>query len=155
MNIRDVHTSLASILDGLAITEPVGIQIVRVWPFLPPENTTIAEPTIVMYYDLTRTDFQPGGMVQQDYDIHLELYATRALVDRHVGAAIASSFMDELVTVFSAHQRLGGAVQVVRDLRGNPSGQGTMTILENAHVGWVGLDLVIPITLKDTRTRAA
>lgn len=155
MNIRDVHLALAEILTGLAITEPATMEITRVWPFIPPANQAIVERTIVLWYDLTRVAFGTNGLVVQEYDIHMNLFGARAEVDVNKGAEIASAFLDALVTLLSSKTRAGGVVDVIRDLRGAEPGQGTMARLSWGNVPFIGLNLVIPITLTDTRERGA
>lgn len=158
MNIRAVHTALADIIKDLEITEPVPMDVKRVWPYVPAMNQSLVSgdiPTAIVTHDMTGTKFYPNGQVEQNFDMHVQFFAASSSMQASTGAEIANAFLDELVTALSAHQRLESAVSVVRDLRGSSVTGGTVTLLEWNGDGFVGLDLIIPVTLRDTRTRSA
>lgn len=155
MDIGAVHTKLVSLMTGLAITAPVAMTVRQVWPYTPPARIMIDPPSIIFWHDLTDAKFEPGGMVEQQYNIHLQLFATKADVEANVGAAIALAFLDAIFTRISAHVTLEGVAQVVRGMRGGNQEGGTLTVFTRNAIPYVGLDLILPITLKDVRTRGA
>lgn len=155
MNIGAVHSYLAGLLEGIAVTDPVPRSIVKVWPYIPPARATVADmATAMLTWDLVEVTFG-SAFLKQQYEVRLQLFAAKASVDGDIGAAIASSFMPPLVNLLTQHQRLGGNVAVINGFRGTTQGHGTLVRLEWAGVGYLGLDLTIPITLMDTKENAA
>lgn len=155
LKIRDVHTALATLVGGLSIEEPVVKAMRTVYPYVPPANQSIVPPTAIVMHDLTSCRFLSGGMVQQDYDMHIQVFIAKGAAILNVNADIANAFLDELVTALSNSVRLGGVVDLVRELRGSGEQRETLALLEWGGETYVGLDLVIPIQLTDTRPRAA
>jgi hypothetical protein len=155
VNIDAVHTALAELVADLTITAPYPATVKRVWPYAPPIKTIVEVPGAILNHDLTEVKFLPGGMVEQQYDMHLQFFAASADVEAHIAAAAANAFLDALITALSTHVRLEGVVQVVRGMRGAAAGGGTIVTFERSGLGYVGLDLIIPITLTDTRVRGA
>lgn len=153
--IRDVHTALATIVGQLAITEPATMSMKVAWPYVPPARQVIVPPSAVVMHDLTRCTFGPGGMVQQDYDLHVQFFAAEASSILDVGADIANAFLDELITALSDNITLSGTVQLVRELRGSGQQRETLAVLERGGKTYVGFDVVIPINLTDVRARSA
>lgn len=151
--IAAVHTALAALFDDLSIADPVTMAIGHVYPYPPPIAEVIEAPAIVIGHSLTEARFMPGGMVQQDYEMSVQIYAADADADADMGANIANAFLDEIVSALSAHVTLSGEVQVVKALRGGSGG--TLVSLVRGKMAYVGLDLVIPINITDTRTRGA
>lgn len=153
MNIRDVHADLVTRLDGLAITAPVETEIKRVYKYVPALARSITDyPCIFLTYELTQVWFRPS-FLEQEYTIHLQLFAGRVEVEQDVAADIASAFMDALVTKLSQSQRLGNTVSVIRGLRG--ATPDTLTGLQWAGAAFVGLDLFLDVTLKTAASHAA
>ncbi len=158
MDIRTVHSYLATNLRGLAITAPAEMSIKKVWKYTPPSNVALAAadlPTVMLTYSLTEAQFLPNTVTAQDYDIHLQLFAAKAEPQGDVAADIASAFLDATLRFLSAHQRLGSTVQLIRGFRGASSSNGgeTLTVLQWAGAPFIGLDLVIPITLLESMER--
>ena len=153
MNIRSVHADLVTRLATLAITEPVPATIKKVFKYVPSLSKTITDyPCVFLTYELQQVWFR-SAFLEQEYAIHIQLFAGRAEPEQDVTADIASAFLDALVTKLSASQRLGNTVSVIRGLRG--STPDTLTGLQWAGVGFVGLDLFLDVTLKTTAVHAA
>lgn len=152
--IRDVHTALATLVEGLSITDPVTLAMGAVWPYVPPARQVIIPPAAVITHNLTNCEFGTNGTVIHKYDMHVQLFAAEAAAVLDEGADVANAFLDELITAISAQITLGGAVQVVQNVRG-AGGAGTLVLLTWGTKTFVGLDVVIPITLLDTRERGA
>ena len=153
MNIREVHADLVTRLATLAITEPVASSIKRVYKYVPALSKAITDyPCIFLTYELTQVLFRPA-FLEQEYTVHIQLFAGRAEAGQDVSADIASAFLDALVQKLSQSQRLGGTVSVIRGLRG--ASPDTLAGLSWAGAGFVGLDLFLDITLKTAMEHAA
>ena len=152
MDIRSVHADLVTRLETLAITAPYAAEIKRVYKYVPSLSRAIGDyPCIFLTYELTQVKFLPA-FLEQEYTIHIQLFAGRAEPEQDVTADIARAFLDALVTKLSASQRLGNTVSVIRGLRG--ATPDTLTGLTWAGVGFVGLDLFLDVTLKTTAEHA-
>ena len=153
MNIRDVHADLVTRLATLAITAPVASQIQRVYKYVPALSTAITDyPCIFLTYELTAARFPPS-FLEQDYTVHIQLFAGRVEIEQDIASDIASAFLEALVTKVSQSQRLGNTVSVIRGLRG--ATPDTLAGLQWAGVGFVGLDLFLDVTLKTAASHAA
>ena len=152
--IGAVHTALVEIIGGVTITSPVALAVRKVWPYRPPAGRMIELPGAIIGHNLTEVRFEPGGMVHQDYDMRIQFFATKSEPELNIGMEIANAFLDAIISALSASVRLDGAVQVVRGMRA-AAPEGTILLLGHNGLDHVGLDLIIPITLKDTRTRGA
>jgi len=153
MNIRDVHADLVTRLATLSITEPVTSEIKRVYKYVPALSKAVADyPCVFLTYELTQVWFK-SAFLEQEYTIHIQLFAGKVATEQDVAADIASAFMEALVQKVSLSQRLGGTVSVIRGLRG--ASPDTLTKLEWAGVGFVGLDLFLDVTLKTAASHAA
>lgn len=157
-SIQAVHAALATIVGQLSIdaTDTYNAQAVKVaWPYVPPARQVIVPPSAVVLHDLTGVEFGVGGMVRQNYDLHVQFFAAESASILNIGADIANAFLDELVTALSDNITLGGTVQVVKDLRGSGQQRETLAVLEWGDKRFVGFDVVIPINLTDVRARSA
>lgn len=153
MDIRSVHADLVTRLATLTITAPVTKEIKRVYKYVPSLSKAVADfPCIFMTYELTRVKFLPA-FLEQDYTIHIQLFAGKVTPAQDIAADIASAFLEALVLKLSTSQRLGGTVSVIRELRG--ASPDTITRLEWAGVAFVGLDLFLDVTLKTAASHAA
>jgi hypothetical protein len=153
MNIRSVHADLVTRLATLEITAPVPATIKKVFKYVPALSKSITDyPCIFLTYELTQVWFRPS-FLEQEYTVHIQLFAGRIETEQDVAADIASAFLDALVTKLSTSQRLGNTVSVIRGLRG--AAPDTLTGLQWAGVGFVGLDLFLDVTLKTTAVHAA
>ena len=152
MNIRSVHADLVTRLATLAITAPYAAQVKRVYKYTPPMGRAITDyPCVILTYQLTGVKFL-SAFLEQEYTIHVQLFAAKAAPEQDVAADVASAFLDALVTKLSLSQRLGNTVSVIRGLRGDPE---TMVRMEWAGVDFIGLDLFLDVTLKTTAEHAA
>jgi hypothetical protein len=153
MNIRATCAYLATLLEGLEITDPMPARIKRCWRFIPPARMAIADfPCAMLGYELQAVHFG-SAIRQKNYSIHIQLLAGRAEVEADIAADIASAFLEALHDALSSHQRLGGTASVIRELRG--ASPETLTVLEWAGVAFVGLDLFLEVTLAEARVNAA
>lgn len=159
MNIRDTHSYLVTLLQGLSITAPVSLTVKKAWKFTPPARVALGDlPCAISGYQLTAVRFLPA-FLEQDYTVHIQLFIAPATAEQDQSEDIASAFLDALITSLSGHQRLNGNVSVIRALRGagvnNSGGAETLTLLEWASIGYVGLDLFLDLTLKQTAGHVA
>jgi hypothetical protein len=153
MDIRSVHADLVTRLATLAITAPVTASIKRVYKYVPKLSAAITDyPCIFLTYGLESLQFMPS-FTEQQYSIHIQMFIGKAAAEQDITADVASAFLDALVTKLSQSQRLGGTVSVIRGLRG--ASPDTLTGLEWAGVGFVGLDLFLDVTLKESAVHAA
>lgn len=153
MDIRSVHADLVTRLETLAITQPYATDIKKVYKYVPSLSKALADyPAIFLTYELTQVWFRPA-FLEQEYSIHLQLFAGRIETEQDVASDVASAFLDALVTKLSTSQRLGNTVSVIRGLRG--ATPDTLTGLQWAGVGFVGLDLFLDVTLKTAAVHAA
>lgn len=154
MNILDVHQYLAAtLLPTLAITDPVTSSIQKVYPMTPDVDRALTDiPCVIMPgFELQAIHFN-SAYLEQLYAIHLQFLVRRAEVEQGIGAQMAAAYIDALASALSGAQRLGGTVSVIRGLRGERE---TVASLSWAGVAFVGLDLWLDVTLKQTKEHSA
>lgn len=145
MDIRSLHSYLATILETLAITQPYAITLQKAWKFVPPVSASIADlPCVFSTYELKPVIFH-SGLLHRQYAINMQLIAGKMMPEADVSCDIASSFLEALITKLSGDQLLGGNVTVINGLRG--ATPDTLTRFEFGKQSYVGLDLFLDITM--------
>lgn len=143
--IRDVHTYLQTMLEGISITDPVATGIVRTYKFIPKSRAALGDlPCALLTYEQQRIEFRPA-LLMKPYAIRIQVFVARATAEADQSADIASALLDEIIQALSASQTLGGTVSVIRSFRG--AAPETLTALEWAGNVYVGLDLYLEVTI--------
>lgn len=154
MNIFDVHDYLAeTFLPGIAITEPVAASIVRAYATVPDMGRAISDLPCVMLptHELQGVDFK-SAFLEKRYAVNVQVFIKRVDVEQSLSARMASAFEDAIILKCSDTLRLGGNASVIRGVRGERE---TLVRLEWAGEAFVGLDMWIDVTLKQTKTHSA
>ncbi len=152
-NIRAVHDYLVTLLEGITITEPVATSINRAYKYSPASNRGITDlPCALLGFQLEEVDFQPG-LLTKHWAIGIQVLVGRADADLDMKADIASEFLEKIIQALSDHLKLGGTVKAVQEFRG--ASPATVTLLEFAGVGYVGLDLSLKFTISEAKEHAA
>ena len=154
MNIYAVHEYLATtFLPGIAITAPVASAIVEAYPTVPDLRTPITDLPCVMMptHELQAVDFR-SSFIEKRYAINLQVFVHEVEVEQGLGARMASAFEDAIILACSNAMRLGGNASVIRGVRGE---RDTLARLTWADKAFVGLDMWIDVTLKETKAHSA
>ncbi|MGE0227760.1 MAG: hypothetical protein AB7I38_10975 [Dehalococcoidia bacterium] len=154
MNIFDVHDYLAeTFLPGIEITDPVAAEIERAYPTVPDLNRALTDLPCAMLptHELQSVQFR-SAFIEKQYAVNLQLFVKRVDVEQGLSARIASAFEDAIILACSGAMRLGGNASVIRGVRGERE---TLVRLEWAGEAFVGLDMWIDVTLKETRAHSA
>lgn len=151
--IRDVHGYLQTLLAGITITDPVSVGIRRVFKFVPKSRQALADlPCVILTYEQEPVQFKPA-FLHKPYRIRIQLFVEKATAEADRSADIASAFLDKIILALSGSQTLNGTVSVIREFRG--AAPETLTLLEYAGVGYVGLELYLAVTITEAGVHAA
>lgn len=153
MNILDLHQYLAAtFLPGIAITDPVSESIARAYTTLPKEGEALTDLPCVMMptFELQAVDFK-SAFIEERYAIRLQVFVKPVEAEQGIAAQMAAAFVTAIGLKLSDTQRLGGNVSVIRGLRGERE---TLTGLVWAGVPYVGADLWLDVTLKQSKAHS-
>lgn len=154
MNIFAVHDYLATtFLPGIAITEPEAASIVRAYSTVPDLRRALGDLPCAMLptHELQGVRFQ-SAFIEKDYAVNVQLFVKSAEVEQGLSAQMAAAFEDAIILACSGALRLGGTASVIRGVRGERE---TVTRLDWAGQSYVGLDMWIDVTLKETKAHSA
>lgn len=159
MAIRDVLSALQTLLATVSISAPVAKSIRRVYKFPPPQRLALADlPCVILTYEQEPVLFKPA-LLMKPYSIRLQVFVAPAAADADVSADIASEFLEQMIQTISGNMTLGGTVSVIRAFRGGGlRSEGiaeTLTALEWAGNAYVGLDLIIDVTITEAKEHSA
>jgi hypothetical protein len=151
--IRDVHSYLQTLLGAIAVTDPVSTGITRVYKFVPKARAALGDlPCAILTYEQEPVLFKPA-FLHKPYRIHIQVFVAKAEAEADQSADIASAILDKIILALSASQNLNGTVSVIRQFRG--ASPETLTVLEWAGTGYVGLDLYLEVTITEAGNHAA
>lgn len=151
--IRDVHSYLQTLLGAITITDPVSTGITRVYKFVPKARASLGDlPCVILTYEQEPVLFKPA-FLHKPYLIRIQVFVAKAEAEADQSADIASAFLDKIILALSGAQNLNGTVSVVREFRG--AAPETLTVLEYAGVGYVGLELYLAVTITEAGNHAA
>lgn len=153
MNIRDAHIALSAVLETLEITEPSESAIRKVYRYFPPANQMLGDvPCALSTFELTSVNYG-SAMLQQRYNVNLQLVIGKAIVDANEVADAAASFNDALIRALSQNLLLDNTVAVVNTITGTTPD--TLKLLEWGGEAYIGLEYDLEITLSESWENAA
>lgn len=130
------------------VQKPFVASIKRAYPYFPSSSRTISDtPCFINQWTAPLVSYRSAVAIG-DFTAHMQLLVKDADTDR--AALIASAFYPKLVDGFAAAVKLGAwGPATVLSLRGADP---TLTLLEFAGEGFVGLDLFLDIHLNTAMT---
>ena len=146
MDIVTALGALASVQSAITITSPLNIGIRRVYIVPPNSQTQLTDlPCWINGWTLTGVRRKTtGGVIDQSYTIHSQLYVEDASIER--ACLIASAFLQPFIIALQRNIGLSGTV-AESNLRG---GDPTLALLERGGKGYPGLDLFIDVVLRNS-----
>ncbi len=150
MTVAGAHAYLAEqVLQGLAITSPVQLQIKKAHKyFLPPSKAIADLPCAMVTFEQRAVVFGPA-LLHKPYTFHIIVYVAKA--EDETGPEKAANFMDAIVTKLASTSetvRLGGNVSLIQQLRGETPE--TLGIQERGGAAYIGLELYLDVQITTT-----
>lgn len=132
---------------SVSITDPLSLSIKKAFAFVPPQSVILPDlPAWVNAWDLVREERHVGLRVLF-YTVSMQLFVAEASLEQDRMARAASAFMEALVNKLDTDVTLGGQVAEA-SLRGASP---TLAILERAGKGYIGLNLLLDLEIKEAK----
>ena len=146
MDIRSALDRIIATQDGLSITDPATVSILKAYKYSPPASEQLPDlPAFTNDWSLTRYDRHTGLRIRF-YTVHMQLFVYDADQDR--AADIATAFHEKLLTQLDADVTLNNTV-VRHDIRG---GNPTLVAITRSNQVYIGLDMFLDVEMKEAAT---
>lgn len=138
---------------GNVVSKPLPVLIKRAYPYFPKAGVAIADlPCFINQWTSPEISYR-SAVVLGNFTMHMQLLVNKVEAEADRSAAIASAFFPKIVEAFAANVKLGAwAPATVLALRG---GDPTLTVLDFAGLGFVGLDLFLDLHLNSAMEMTA
>lgn len=145
MDISSAIARIVEILEDVGISDPVSLQMKRVYDFPPSRaNNLTSTPCAMIEWSLQNED-RLVDFRRQFYNVHIQVFVNEASNNR--AAQIASAFMPAIVDAFDADITLDGNVTETT-LTGNTP---TLASLEWNSRTYVGLDFNLTLLMAEAK----
>lgn len=149
MGLREALDKIVEIQKAMSISDPVSLEVKRVWKYVPPGNITLGDiPCWFNSWDMVETEWLPGNMREVDYSVNMSLAVADVSAGQDVGSDIATAFWEETLKAFRDDHMLGGTDRIQKLRGGGP----TLITISFGGRSYVGLNLWLDIHVVESNT---